>query len=188
MCKKEDADQADGKTLREHVPPAQELAAANPEMQGILETAHERSGSAIHLCYGEDEDVDVATIDVEEYIIVEIVLGSGAGGHVADRIDAPGYTVTESDGPRRGQNFLAAGGHNMPNQGEMNLHLIVPNACGKGEAISSIFQAAAVARPLYSVSKICDKGHWVKFIQKDVTVYTAADGPVCPLRGEEDCT
>ena len=108
-----------------------------------------------------------------------IVLGPGAGEHVADRIDAPGYTVTESDGSRKGQNLLAAGGHKMPNQGEMNLHLIVPNAGGKGEAISSIFQVAAVTRPLWSVSKICDKGHWVKFTQKDATVYTAADVPVC---------
>ena len=57
-------------------------------MQGILEAAEEQVGSTANLCYGEDEDVDVATIDVEEYIIVEIVLDSGAGEHVADRIDA----------------------------------------------------------------------------------------------------
>ena len=136
-------------------------------------------GSTVNLCYGEDEDVDVATIDVEEYVIVEIALGSGAGEHVADRIDAPGYTVTESDGSKRGQNFLAAGGHKMPNQGEMNLRLKVPNGGRAEEEISSIFQVAAVTRPRWSVSKIHDKGHWAKFTQKDATVYTAADVPVC---------
>ena len=67
----------------------------------------------------------------------------------------------------------------MPNQGEMNLHVRVPDAGGEGECISSIFQVAAVTRPLWPVSKIFDKGHWVKFNQKDATVYTAADVPVC---------
>ena len=105
----------------------------------------------------------MANIDIEEYIIVEIVLDSGAGEHVADRIDAPGYMVTESDGSKRGQNFLAAGGHKMPNQGEMCLRLVVPNGNRADEERSSIFQVAAVTRPLWSVSKICDKGHWVKF-------------------------
>jgi len=178
ICKKSHAYEADGK-LKKHIISVKDLTDANPEMQGILETAEERTGSSVHLCYGEDEDVDVATIDVEEYIIVEIVLDSGAGEHVADRIDAPGYTVTESDGSKRGQNFLAAGGHKMPNQGEMNLRLKVPNGGRAEEEISSIFQVAAVTRPLWSVSKICDKGHWVKFTQKDATVYTAADVPVC---------
>ena len=148
-------------------------------MRGILETADERLGSAVNFCHCEDEDVDVAPIDIEEYVIVEIVLDSGAGEHVADRIDAPGYTVTESDGSRRGQNFLAAGGHKMPNQGEMNLQFRVPNVGGTDVDLSSIFQVAAVTRPFWSVSKICDKGHWVKFTQKDATVYNAADVPVC---------
>jgi hypothetical protein len=110
---------------------------------------------------------------------VGIVLGPGAGEHVADRIEAPGYMVTESDGSKRGQNFMAAGGHKMPNQGEMCLRLVVPNGNRAEEELSSIFQVAAVTRPLWSVSKICDKGHWVKFTQKDATVYTAADVPVC---------
>ena len=92
ICKKSDAYEADGK-LKSHVISVQDLAAANPEMQGILETAAEQTGSSIHFCCGEDEDVDIGALDVEEYIIVEIVLDSGgAGEHVADhRIDAPGY-------------------------------------------------------------------------------------------------
>ena len=101
----------------------------------------------------------MATVDVEEYIIVEIVFDSGAGEHVADRIDAPGYTVTESDGPKRGQNSLAAGGRTMPNQGEMNLLLRVPNAGGADVELSSISQVAAATMPLLSVSKIGYKGH-----------------------------
>ena len=78
VCKKSDAYEPDGK-LKKKIISIRDLADANPEMQGILETANERSGSSIHLCYGEDEDVDVATIDIEEYIIVEIALDYGAG-------------------------------------------------------------------------------------------------------------
>ena len=121
----------------------------------------------------------MANFDAEEYIIVGIVLGPGTGEHVADRIDAPGYMVTESDGPKRGQNFLGAGGHKMPNQGEMCLRLVVPNGNRAEEELSSISQVAAVTRPLWSVSKICDKGHWVKFTKTDPAVYTAGDVPVC---------
>ena len=65
----QDAYQEDG-TLKDHVISVKDFVDANPEMQGIPETANEQAGPAIHLCYGEDEDVDVATIDVEECIIV----------------------------------------------------------------------------------------------------------------------
>ena len=126
VCKKTDAYDAEG-NLKKNIVSVQESAQANPEMQGILETAEERAGSTVNFCCGEDEDVVLANIDVEEYIIVGIVLGPGAGEHVADRIDAPGYMVTKSDGPKRGQNSLAAGGHKMPNQGGMCLRLVVPD-------------------------------------------------------------
>jgi hypothetical protein len=106
VCKKTDAFDAEG-NLKKNIVSIQDVAEANPEMQGIPESAEERAGSTVNFC-GEDEDVDLANIDIEEYIIVEIVLDSGAGEHVADRIDAPGYMVTESDGSKRGQNFLAA--------------------------------------------------------------------------------
>jgi hypothetical protein len=36
----------------------------------------------------------------------------------------------------------------MPNQGEMNLHLKVPNGGRAEDELSSIFQVAAVTRPL----------------------------------------
>ncbi len=121
----------------------------------------------------------MANIDVVKCIIVGIVLDPGAGEHVADRTDAPGYVVTESEGSNRGQTSLAAGWHTMPNPGEMNPRFVVPNGARAEQELSSIFQVAAVTRPLWSVSKICDKGHWVKFTQNDATVHTAADVPVC---------
>ena len=51
---------------------------------------------------GEGGGVDMSNVNVGEYIMAEIVLGSGAGGHVTDRIDAPGHVVTDSDGSRAG--------------------------------------------------------------------------------------
>ena len=67
----------------------------------------------------------------------------------------------------------------MRNQSEMCLRLVVPNRNKAEEELPSIFQVAAVARPPWSVSKICDKGHWVKFTKEDAAVHTAGDVPVC---------
>ena len=59
------------------------------------------------------------------------------------------------------------------------MELVVPSAGDKEEAASSIFQVAKVTRPLWSVSKICDQGHWVKFRKQGATAYTEDNVPVC---------
>ena len=54
---------------------------------------------------GVDEEVNVADGPEEEYLAIGVALDSGAGDHVADRADAPGYSVEESPGSKRGQQF-----------------------------------------------------------------------------------
>ena len=51
--RKSDSYEADGK-LKKHIISVRDFAEANPEMQGILETAEEQMGSSVNLCYGED--------------------------------------------------------------------------------------------------------------------------------------
>ena len=67
----------------------------------------------------------------------------------------------------------------MRNEGQVRMELVVPSAGDKEEAVSSVFQVAKVTRPLWSVSKICDQGHWVKFWKENATVYNEKGVPVC---------
>ena len=54
----------------------------------------------------------------------------------------------------------------MTKQGQIKLHLRADNR-KKGRDIWPTFQMAQVARPLMSVSKVCDSGLWVN-IDKDM--------------------
>ena len=117
--------------------------------------------------------------DEEEYILIEVALDSGAGDHVADRADAPGYAVEESRGSKRGQKFKAAGGHTMPNQGQATLNVLLPGAQNGEESASTVFQVASVTRPLWSVSKICDSDYTVLFNKREAKIFDDKNVLVC---------
>ena len=68
--------------------------------------------------------------------------------------------MEESAGSKRGQQFLMGDGGEIPNLGQKSLNL--SDASGEKE-LRSVFQIAAVTRPLMSVGKICDEGHTVTF-------------------------
>ncbi len=105
---------------------------------------------------------------------VEVALDSGAGEHVASQSIAPAYTVEPSPGSRAGQNFIAANNSRIPNEGQMTLLL----KCGK-RRIRTTFQVARVARPLWSVGRICDEGFDVKFTKEYAVIMTPAGKEVC---------
>ena len=97
-------------------------------------------------------------------IEVEFTLDSGACNHVMDaETNAPGYRIRDSPGSRRGQNFLAADGRRIPNEGEVVLNLMAPNGGGGEEKIELTSQVAEITRPLLSVSKLCEKGYTCLF-------------------------
>ena len=56
-----------------------------------------------------------------EYIEVEMTLDTGASGHAINRLDLPGFGVVDSPGSRAGQNFQAAGGKLIANEGQVLL-------------------------------------------------------------------
>ena len=101
----------------------------------------------------EDEFLDV---------YVEAAADSGAGEHVLAESDAPAYAIEESPGSKLGQNFIGAGGHRMPNKGQVRLSMRADNG-KKGRDVKTTFQVAKVTRPLMSVSKICDAGMSMRF-------------------------
>ena len=63
-------------------------------------------------------------------------------------------------------------GGTIPNLGQSRLNLTDPIV---DRDLESVFQIAAVTRPLMSVGKICDEGHTVVFNDKQAIV-TGKDG------------
>ena len=108
----------------------------------------------------------------------EVILDSGAGEHVANNSDAPGYSVVSSKGSRVNQNFIGAGGHKMANRGEMALSL----RTAEGKSIDTTFQVADVTRPLWSVARICDAGFEVTFSKTGARVVNAKGKTICTFK------
>ena len=105
-----------------------------------------------------DEDEEVNALPSRP--VIKVAIDSGAADHVINPDDVPGHTVVPSAGSKAGKHFLAAGGHRIPNQGQLNLMVSGEGFSGR---VKSTFQAAPVTRPLLSVSKICDSGCKVLF-------------------------
>ena len=107
---------------------------------------------------------------VWEDVEFEVALDSGSVVHVCAPADIPGYHVGDSAGSRRGQEFLMGDGGTIPNLGESRLNLT-----GGENDLQSVFQIAAVTRPLMSVGRICDQGHSITF-NAVMAVVKSADG------------
>ena len=67
-------------------------------------------------------------------------------------------------------------GGTIPNLGQSQLNLTDESI---GKDIQSIFQVAAVTRPLMSVGKICDEGHSVTFNSIMAVVHGADGAELC---------
>jgi hypothetical protein len=119
----------------------------------------------------EKEGIHMAS-EVWSDLEFEVALDSGAVIHVCAPNDCPGYALAESPGSRRGQEFLMGDGGTIPNLGQKSLNLLDESV---GRDLSSVFQIAAVTRPLMSVGKICDEGHEVVF-RADMAVVNDSHG------------
>ena len=107
-------------------------------------------------------------------IEIEVALDSGSVVHVISDTDTPCYTLDESPAARTCQEFIVGDGGTMRNHGQKTLNL----ACDKG-AFSSVFQIAAVHRPLMSVGRICDNNNTVVFNKTRATVIGEDGAEVC---------
>ena len=104
----------------------------------------------------------------------EVALDSGSVVHVCAPGDIPGYLVQASAGSRRGQEFLMGDGGTIPNLGESQLNL-----SDQEKNLQSVFQIAAVTRPLMSVGRICDQGHSITFNAVMAVVHSADGDELC---------
>lgn len=104
----------------------------------------------------------------------EVALDSGAVVHVCAPEDCPGYLLAESPGSKQGQRFLMGDGGTIANLGQKRLHL-----SDDDRDLCSVFQIAAVTRPLMSVGKICDEGHNITFDATQAIVRDQSGAELC---------
>ena len=129
----------------------------------------------------EKESILTATNETWEDLEFEVALDSGSVVHVCAPADCPGYLLQESPGSRRGQEFLMGDGGTIANLGQKQLNL-ADNTVGSD--VQSIFQIAAVTRPLMSVGKICDEGHSVTFDNVCAVVRSKEGQELCRFHRE----
>ena len=126
--------------------------------------------TSIDLCSAE---VDRATPGISgRRLRYDITIDSGAGRSAMDPSDIPEYALQPSEGQRRGQVFVGAGGERIPNLGQKTVPLFMAD----GTAATATFQAAAVRKPLMAVSASCDQGQLVLF-DNDLSCMLNRDSP-----------
>ena len=129
----------------------------------------------------EKEAVLMAENGKWEDIEFEVALDSGSVVHVCGPADYPGYLLQESPGSRRGQMFQMGDGGEIANMGQKQLHL--SDTVAESD-LCSVFQIAAVTRPLMSVGKICDEGHEITFNQVSAIVRSKDGDEICRFHRE----
>ena len=123
------------------------------------------------------DDVDVCAIEAKtspegRRLPHDITVDSGAARSVMNPADVPEYPLMSSEGQRRGQHFVGAGGERMPNLGQKTIPLMTLDGQGK----AATFQAAKVRKPLLAVSASCDAGQLIIF-DNDVSCMLERDSP-----------
>ena len=103
-------------------------------------------------------------VDEPEFLEVEMTLDTGATVHAADRVDLPCHVIGKSAGSRAGQQFQAAGGKLIPNEGQANVVMLAPDMDSE---LACNIQIAKVTRPLLSVTKMTESGKISVLCKKD---------------------
>ena len=125
------------------------------------------------------EDTELHMTEIPRYLILKVVLDSGAGAHVVNKSSCPGYTVRESEMSKAGAAFLGADGGRIKNYGEVLLNIMTKDARGNERPVTSKFEVADVTRALWSVGVICDSGLKVDFDADKASVRDPSGREVC---------
>jgi hypothetical protein len=111
--------------------------------------------AAVNLFFA-DEEVNALPVAVEpEWLEIECCLDTGSSVHAINRLEIPGCEIKESPGSRAGQQFQAAGGSLIDNEGQALLALLLPDADTKAPVTINM-QVAKVTRPLISVPELTE--------------------------------
>ena len=101
-------------------------------------------------------------------------MDSGCGQSVIPPSACPTYEIKSSPGSRRGQTYMAASKHTIPNLGEQILNTVTD----ENNDLKMKYQVADVSRPLNAVSEICDAdpGNRVLFGRNGGVIYNSKTG------------
>ena len=140
----------------------------------LIEIGLQGALAPVNLFEVREKDPVFLTGDAWADLEFEVALDSGAVVHVCSPQGCPGYVLEESVGNRRGQEFLMRDGGTIPNLGQKSLNL-----SDDGKNVQSVFQIAAVTRPLMSVGRICDEGHRITFDAVMAVVNNSDGSEIC---------
>jgi hypothetical protein len=114
---------------------------------------------------------------------LSIAVDSGACDNVIGPDNIPEYRddIQETADSIRGDCFISASGEDIPNYGELTLPMIT-----REHGIKAVkFQAAGVAKPLLSVEKLNQAGHYVILDGDASCIVNKTTNEVTALRREE---
>ena len=133
----------------------------------------------MEVVYPDETELLTTGAEVPQFTKLKVALDSGAGAHVINKRDAPGYQIQPSAMSKAGAAFLAADGGRIPNYGEVTVSMLSCDSSGGTHRISSRFEAADVTRALWSVGLICDSGLDVQFSAEKALVIDKTGQEVC---------
>ena len=125
------------------------------EEQRPDEFLSEQATEAINLFFADGEVNALPVAEEPEWLELECCLDTGSSVHAVNRLEIPGYEIVESPGSRAGQQFQAAGGSLIDNEGQALLALVPPDE-DTLNLVSIKMQVAKVTRPLISVPKLTE--------------------------------
>jgi hypothetical protein len=127
----------------------------------------------VNLLVGADGPILSAESEWQD-VEFEVALDSGSVVHVAAEGDTPMYVLDSSPAARQCAQFVVGDGGTMENKGQKTLNL------SSGDSnFASVFQIAAVHRPLMSVGKICDNNNEVLFSKDRAVVRDSTGAEIC---------
>ena len=132
------------------------------------------------------DDMEVMTVNTWQDRPIEMILDSGCCRHVMPPSEAAGYTVRDSPGSRRGQNFIVGNGEPVPNEGQVHLNLEADVGRGDHRPVTSTFQVAELNCSLMSVSQICDHGYSCVFDKERAKVLDEEGKVICQFERDRN--
>jgi hypothetical protein len=132
---------------------------------GGTDFLNEQASEAVNLFFAEEEVNAPPVAGEPEWLELECCLDTGSPVHAINRLEIPGCEIVESPGSRAGQQFQAAGGGLIDNEGQAILMLVPPDEDTKAPVTINM-QIAKATRPLISVPKLTE-GDRLKAVCKE---------------------
>jgi hypothetical protein len=144
------------------------------KVTGGADLLSQQATEAVNLFFA-DEQINALPVAAEpQWREVECCLDTGSSVHAINRLEIPGCEVVAGPGSEVGQQFQAAGGSMIDNEGQALL-MMTPLDPDIPNPVNICMQVAKVTRPLISVPKLTEGDRLqVTCKEKEALVLTAA--------------